>query len=109
MLKFYQRIKPDLSDLHFGTKTGSLPRSLSFGQHRISPQRREEREEQSRVVKICTSSSRNFISFFLASLAPLRFKKNAQMPFKLSSQNVSTVSDMKIKKATGYPVLSALA
>ncbi len=35
--------------------------------------------------------------FFLSVFAPWRFKKNVQMPFKLSSQNVSIVSGMRIK------------
>ncbi|HHL71260.1 MAG TPA: hypothetical protein ENJ29_02010, partial [Bacteroidetes bacterium] len=37
-------------------------------------------------------------SFFVFPWRPWRFKKNAQMPFKLSSQNVSIVSGMRIKK-----------
>ncbi len=103
MLKFYQRIKPDLSDLYFVTKTGSLSRSLSFGQHQVSPQRREE---QSRIEKISASNSWHFFLFFFVSIVHFVVHKNAQMTFKLNSQTVSTVSDMKIKKATGYPVLA---
>ncbi len=46
--------------------------------------------------------------FFLSVFAPWWFKKNAQMTFKLSSQNESIVSGMGIKEASGYPVLTAL-
>jgi len=63
----------------------------------FSPRRREEREESRSVIKISTSRLLDVTLFFFAALAPCGSKK-ALMIFKLSSQNVSIVSKMRMKK-----------